>query len=396
MINPHFCYILGFLFSMAVYQLNWSDAYPRLEWSLVVFLTITLIAHLLSGLAWKRKLMDQSVRPAREGKPLASPVVVTSLLLLLWFVNFLHEGIVPLINVIFKIPFDYKIFGTPVLHVFVVTFTSFYCLYLLDNYLRSKNQRTLQLYALNFLPAILVFSRSMMLFILATSFFLYLLHLRSIQYRWLFLLFPLSLLLLYLFGVLGTIRVSFEAQTTYDERIFLDVGSASESFRNSKKPKEFFWPYIYISSPLANLQTNIKTYPVRPITTALVLEYMNNEWLVESLSKRFNHWAGIQRESERTIKEQFNVSTVYSRSYSYLGWWGMIATAAMLLVVPVLYLKLIPDPHYQRMGIALMCTTYLFLCYDNTIRLMALGFQLIYPILFSLAEAKWATLKHAS
>jgi hypothetical protein len=201
---------------------------------------------------------------------------------------------------------------------------------------------------------------------------------------------PVMILIFYFFGVVGTKRVSFESQVPYNPSLFLDNGKATSHFRESSIPKEFFWPYFYISSPLANLQVNITTYDVRPITPTRILEYINNELLFESFSKRINKLFGVEREKENVIKDPFNVSTVYSRSYSYLGWIGMTITALVIVLLPMLYVKIIRDSPYQMIAVAILCTTYLFLSYDNMIRLMALGFQLVYPILFPIVEKVFA------
>jgi hypothetical protein len=389
MINPYFCYALGFAFSLAIYNLNWSEAYPQLSLTLSVFLLITIGVHILLGIRWVKEPKEKTL-PTPVNAPF-KPIAVTTILLLLWAFNFIHEGGIPLVNIILKIPFDYKIFGTPALHVFVVTFSSFYGVYLLEHYLTSRKKSLLWLYLVNFIPAFLLFSRAMILFNLSTALFLYLLHLKQIHYRYFLWLIPTGIIVFYVFGVIGTIRVSFESKQNYDQNLFLETGSATTSFRNSNIPKEFLWPYIYVSSPVANLQTNINSYPVKPITIGRVLEFINNEWFVESLSKRLNQLAGVQREPEHTIRQQFNVSTVYSRSYSYLGWWGILATGTMLLLFPLFYLKMIPYD-YRTLATAMLCTIYLFLCYDNTIRLMALGFQLFFPVLFPFVERKFKTL----
>jgi hypothetical protein len=138
---------------------------------------------------------------------------------------------------------------------------------------------------------------------------------------------------------------------------------------------------------------NINTYRVRSITLERVLEYINNEWLFESLSKRINTQFGVEREKENTIKEPFNVSTVYSRSYSYLGWTGIFAMGLLVLFLPMLYRKMIADNPYQLISVSILCTTYLFLTYDNMIRLMALGFQLVYPLVFPFLENRLSNIR---
>jgi len=73
--------------------------------------------------------------------------------------------------------------------------------------------------------------------------------------RQLFYILPIVVVcLLYLFGVLGTLRQSRAAHTGYDNTLILKSGKASEAFTHSPIPNEFFWAYVYMASPLANLQ----------------------------------------------------------------------------------------------------------------------------------------------
>jgi hypothetical protein len=226
----------------------------------------------------------------------------------------------------------------------------------------------------------------MLFFNLASSAFIFLFSLKKIPYAKIALISPLLIILLYLFGVVGTQRTSFVARTDYNVNYFLSNAGATTQFKESSVPKEFFWAYFYISSPIANLQLNIGHFKTKPITIGRVLEYINNELLFESLSKRINNWCHFVPEGDYRIKEQFNAATVYTRSYSYLGWAGMFSTAFVILMLPILYRKMIATSPYTIVGNAILCTTFLLMFYDNTIRLMGLGFQLVYPILFPTLE----------
>jgi hypothetical protein len=100
-----------------------------------------------------------------------------------------------------------------------------------------------------------------------------------------------------------------------------------------------------------------------------------------------NRLAGVERATENTIpRRPFNVSTVYSRSFSYQGWIGMFIIGGFVLLIPLVYAKFLPVNSYQLTGIAVLNTMYLFLFYDNTIRFTGLGLQLVYPFLLPLAE----------
>lgn len=386
MINPHICYILGFVVSILVYQLGWSEAYPRLSFGLTTFLIATLCVHLILSILWSKRAKDHFKINSSSSK--INPWLITIFLYLCWSADFIREGGIPLLKVFFNQSYDYKTFGVPMLHVFTVTFTSFYCVYLFYYFLTSGKKLFLLLYGINMFAAILIYSRSMLFFNMASTCFLYLIYIDKVSFKLIFISLPVLIGLFYFFGVIGTQRVSFEHNVAYDTNLFLDNGKATPGFRKSLIPKEFFWPYIYISSPLANLQTNVNTYKVKPITTSRVFEFINNEILFESISKRINKMTNTERETENTIKDPFNVSTVYSRGYSYLGWIGIFLMALIVITLPFIYKRMMINNPYQPIAFAILCTTYLFLCYDNTIRLMALGFQLVYPVIFPFLENK--------
>lgn len=382
MVNPYSLYCIGFLAALLLYPLRWSNAYPSLTIPLVIFITCTLIAHLALSKYWSR------LKPVSYFKtsPAVSPIGVTIFIYCLWVIDFIYGG-VPLFKILFNKPFDYRQFGMPYLHVLAVSICSFYTLYLLHTFLSDRRKIFLALYLINLFASVLIYSRSMLFFILIGSCLLYLFSLDKIPVKKLILFLPLLVIVLYLFGVAGNKRGAAEGDGAYNPNEFLKTGKATEKFKESFVPKEFFWAYIYISSPLANLQMNISHHKVPPITVTRVLEYVNNEFLFESLSKRINAMAGIEREKEIIIKHPFNVSTIYSLSYTYIGWSGMIAMAVFILVLPLLYFKILSKSNsYSLTAYAILCTMYLFFIYDNTIRLMGWGFLLVYPITFPFVD----------
>lgn len=383
MVNPYSLYCLGFLAALLLYPLNWSKAYPALTIPLVIFITCTLIAHFILSKYWVR------LKPVSFYKTSVAinPVGITIFIYCLWIIDFIYEGGIPLLNILFNIPFDYRLFGMPFLHVLAVTVSSFYTLYLFHAFLSERKKIYLTLYLINLFASVLIFSRSMLFFILIASCLLYLFTFEKIPFRKLILFLPLMVIVLYLFGVAGNKRSASEGNGAYNPNEFLETGRATEKFRESFVPKEFFWAYIYISSPLANLQMNINHHKVPPISVRRVLEYVNNEFLFESISKRINTMAGINRQKAIIIKHPFNVSTIYSTSYTYIGWPGMITMAVFILALPLLYFKaLSKNNSYSLTAYAIFCTMYLFFIYDNTIRLMGWGFLLVYPIAFPLVD----------
>jgi hypothetical protein len=376
--NPHWCYATSFLGATLVYQLGWSRIFPSLSAPILFFVSTTILFHLILGWMWKKKW-----KPVPMASQQVSPTAVTLFLYFLWTIEFIYGGGIPLIKIMLQQPYNYRLFGVPSLHVFIVTFASFYTVFLFHLYVLHRQRINLILYIINLFASLLIFNRGMFTFILVATIFVYL---SLVRFRWLvFVLVSIVsfFCFLYIFGMLGTLRESAESKTKYDSNIFLGIGQAEDSFRNSFIPKEFFWGYMYISSPLANLQTNINSQPVQGLKN-LTLRLFIDEVVFDFASKRLNKLMGWERLKDQTIPGPFNVSTVYSRSYCYGGWWGMAFMAILVGFVPWLYLRLLPMNPYALTGASILCTMYLFLGFDNMIRFSGLSFQLVYPFAFPL------------
>lgn len=395
MINPYFCYVVAFVMALLTYLVGWSDLYPPLSFSVLAFLFFTILVFSLLGVATFRSkiIAFKKVEVERQ----TTPILVSLFIYGLWSVEFIHAGGVPLMKILLKQPYDYRTFGVPSLHVFVVTFSSFYTIYLFHLYLSRKSVLLFMLYLLNLLSAILIYNRGMLMFNISASALLYFICRNKINWKQLTIGAASTIILLFLFGILGSLRVSRESGKPYSNDDFLETGQASESFRKSIIPKEFFWTYIYVSSPLANLQHNVNTYPVPPVSMKSFGELFNNELLMDFISKRVNSFFHLQPANDNRIPGPFNVSTVYSRSFSYLGWLGMFVTTLVLVAFPWLYHKFLPahSPFFLT-GLAILCTIYLFLAFDNTLRFTGLSFQLVYPLLLHYGSRRLPGLKNFS
>ncbi len=395
MINPHSSYVLSFTVAMLAYALGWSDLFPPLSVQLLLFLLLTIILHMAFSYHWKQNIIVFK----SSDNSFFNPVIITLLICALWTADFIYEGGVPLIKILFKQPYNYRLFGVPSLHVFTVTFSSFFTVYLFTLFVSSRQRIYLYLYLVNIVFAILIYNRGMFIFNIVSTAFVYFLSSPFLTWKRVSFLFTIFFLVVFLFGLMGSLRVSFEAKRKYDSNIFLNIGKASANFRESWIPKDFFWGYVYLSSPVANLQQNINTFDVPPFSISRMVQHLHNEMLFDFISKRINRILGMERERENTIPGRpFNVSTVYSRSFSYQGWTGMFMIGAFVLTLPLLYAKMLPLTRYNLTGIAILNTMYLFLFFDNTIRFTGLGFQLVYPMVFPLIEktAIWFLEKQAT
>lgn len=379
MVNPYLCFVSGFLFALVCYFLGWSELYPPLSAPLMIFFCVTLLCFAFAGGMLRRSRLIH-FKKIHQDK--FYPMVITLFIYLIWFVEFVYEGGIPLVKILLDQPYNYLLFGVPSLHVFAVTFSSFYTVYLFHLYRSEKNRTILILFLINLAAGILIYSRAMVIFNASSCLAIYLIEIRQLSIRKILVGAVAILLIFYVFGVLGSLRVSRIAGKKYTNENFLNLGHATPQFRNSFIPSEYFWFYFYTSSPIANLQHNVNTYPVKPVTPFTVANWFNNELVMDFISKRINNVLRVEREPEHRIPGPFNATTIFSRSFSYLGWTGLILMAGMLLIVPLLVIKLVPghSPFFLT-TLALLCTVFLFAVYDNTIRFTGLSFQLTYPIL---------------
>lgn len=388
MVNPYFCYCLGFTTALLLYGAGWSDLYPALSAGLVVFLLLTIIAHALMGVRFARKYNPCFTHLAVSIN--CAPWLVTAFLYALWIAEFTYCGGIPLVKILLNQPFDYKLFGIPTLHVLIVTLSSFYTVFLFHQYLSRRSLQIFFLFWLNLLAAVLIYNRGMLLFNISAAAVLFVIYQGRLSREFVLWCLPGVLVLSLLFGVLGTLRVSHDAGTGYANDRFLQTAGASEAFVQSAVPSEFFWVYLYVTSPLANLQTNVSLNDPLPFSHTSFAAWVNNEILFDFISKRINSYTGDTRAIQKRIHGPFNAPTVYSGSYSHLGWTGVILMSIFVLALPVIFVRILPltSPFFLT-GYVLLTALFLFMIFDNTIRFTGLSFQLTYPVIFTIATRRF-------
>jgi hypothetical protein len=198
--------------------------------------------------------------------------------------------------------------------------------------------------------------------------------------------------LFYLFGVAGNIRCSHQYGRTENitsSDIILGIGDAKDSFRESIIPKEFFWAYLYISSPLANLQNTMISDGPADLTVSRLLHFTNFEILPDFASKRIANFLEIERINIKQITPALTVGTVYARSYVYLDWLGLALMFSFTMLVSFSYIILLRrDNVFFITGISILNTVILFNIFSNMFYFSGVSFQLAYPLFFSFFRRK--------
>jgi hypothetical protein len=371
--NPNFIYIISFLIPFLFYSLQWSTLYPSLGVNLLSFYLFTFLICLMVG------LLVSHVNPFRY-KPVGESAGNISIVLITYFLyalEALYSRTIPLLALV-RNTFAYTedSFGIPVIHTFLVSFNTFYAIYLFHQYISTKKVRLLWLFLIFVFPFILLVYRSSILSVLLGALMVYLLEKTSVSMKVVLRSVVGVLLVFFMFGYLGNLR-SGQGDATYIPR----ASGATDKFLNSAIPKEFYWSYLYVASPVANLQNNINAVRVpeggyKDLVLNEFLPAFITKFIAAPAPKQFNQ-----------INPFLNVGTIYVYSFSFLRWQGVLLLFFYFLAIINVYYYLIQKSDtFKVTGMAILFNMIVFANFHNTIAYSAASIQLIYPVIFSMIQ----------
>ncbi len=383
--NPFFIYIYSFIFVYCLYSLYWSDLYPVISTSTYLFFILSFICSGFLGFYFFKKDMPKFIPVTIVDTSIAKHFYFS---VCLSISNFIYSRSIPLIDGINGVKYDIEDheFGLPSLHVFIVAYTSFIATYILYYYLNVKKKKFLYYYYILLLFPILELSRSYILFILISSIFVYLQYKGKDVYKTLLKVIIGIILFFSIFGYLGNLRSTYEIEKYTDNTdindLILNVGDASRSFRESPIPKVYFWAYLYISSPLANLQETIDKTNDFSKSKAPLLNFIQRQLLWVTVSKRLEAVTDLKDEHYKQITPPLTAGTTFAEGYTYLGWFGIISMYLYLTIITLFYMLMIkPSNRYYVVGLSVLNTIILLGIFDNMIILTQLSMQLIFPFI---------------
>ncbi len=380
--NPLYIYLIGFALSFIVYMLNWSDLYPKISTDMIVFFAITFFCFGAFGLA------INYLKLIRRTYSQTSTLLITRsavILLFFYLIEFIIEGDIPLLSKLAgRAGVHYMEFGIPLLHGILISFNSFLIAHTFSTYLSTKNKLLLKTYFLLYIPALLFFSRSILMLGLLTSVFIYIHYSKKLRLGNQIKLIVLGVVALYLFGVLGNLRSGGD--------YIYEQSKATEKFMESSIPKEFYWTYLYVASPLANFQNTVnKTGKVERDFVGFIF-YEN---FPQIISKNLGATLNIpQRDLVRLIP-WLTVGTTYAKSISYLGWLGPYLLFALnLLVYLTIIMFMVPRrSNYHITTLSILSVIILLNIFANMLVVTGISFQLVYCVIFAFFERKKFVIK---
>ena len=370
LVNPFYLYCISFSLAILIYLFGWSKIFPRLSTGLLLFFMISFILFLIAGKVFIKKNQDLikhlSINPNLND-------IFFSLIILLGLIDVLYMGYLPFMDR----SHNYREFGMPVIDVLFNTLSIFFSVWFLQSFMELEKRRFLIYVGLILAIQFLLFRRSTIVWIIISSLFLLFQYLPKIKIIIILAILLCIPLLTYSFGLYGNYRSNLSST------FILNGLGASDSFKRSGISYNQYIAYLYVSSPLANLQENID----KGEGLLNNKDYRNFFFycvLPESITMRLEKPLDLSPPSCNLITPELIVGTIFMVSYYTLGWIGMISMILFLLVFIFLTLSVLKKWNtFSLSTFSILATAVSLMIFSNFLnRVDVILMLLIYPILF--------------
>lgn len=373
--SPFMAYCFSFLVVIPIYFLNWSYLFPSLTLTLLFFFTLTFSMAIIGAMFFKNLISFNYQKQTDNNKD-----VYAALLVLFYLLEFLYARQIPLFSLLNNIEYIkiLESFGIPTFHVFVLGYTAFITVFFFHCYLSQKKKKFLFYYCTGIILSLLIVSRITVTFVFIASIYIYLMSIKT-SFGAKILKIGLIVILFFAgFGLIGNLRTANDINAS---EFILDVSEAKPSFRQSGIPDSYFWAYMYIASPIANLQLNINRQEVA-FTKNNLFQFVIHEFLWDAVSKRIDSKYDYDRTNITQINSSYNVGSVFSRAYVYLGLWGMFLMFFFIFILTIFFLfTLNTRSNYFITYLACFNTIIVLCIFDNIFSFTPLSIILVFPII---------------
>ena len=376
-LNPFYWFAFVWSAVLVMYQFQWTTLYGALDASLFVFFIVTILLSVVFGVFFGQMLKKINIKYHRPSK--RTKRIITWIIVLGFLLEFLYERHIPLIAELINSGYTYKDFtGIPTFHVFLVTFAEFATVYFFYCFCfetdKKEKRSFLWLALIPFALLASLYNRAALVTIIFMCALIRLSIIKKIKLRYIVVVVLLALLVLYAFGVFGNIR---SGDKWNDSSYIIEVAHIDLKKYPSFFPKEFLWAYVYLVSPLGNLNNQIlKTVPTYNLDGFLY--YL----LPDALSKRI--FPNVDTSFELT-QPLLTVCTGFAGIYKYGGMFGMLFMYACLGLFCIVVAKITMKRSDSFMvSIVFVCCVTFLMFFDDFLNYMGFTFALAYSIAMAL------------
>lgn len=359
-LNPFFLYSLSWLAVMLLYHLEITNLYPKLSTQLLFFVYSTIFISFLFGIFYKLKLKKYLIKEEKKY------LYIYTFIYLCFILEFIIEGKVPLIENLLETGYTYKDFkGIKTFHVIIFTYNFYTTICAFNDYILTKNKKYLIYIILGIMIYILLYLRGAILMLSSCLFLIWLFY--NYKLKTIIKISFLGIVFLYTFGVSGNIRHYYKWNDTSMIKEIAQI-KTKESILDP-----FVWSYVYITSPLGNLQYNFNN--TKPTNDKKYFVYEN--LFPDAISKRLDY----NKINSKLMIENLTVSTMYIDSYLSYGKLGMWITFLVYMLCEIGYLLFLNRTKYYILGLSLVSILNIFSIFDNMFVFSGLSFCLVYPLM---------------
>lgn len=383
--NPFSIYCVSWILVLLTYGLNWSNIFPELSVELLLFLLLTsIIAYFVSVLCRARCYIDLGIIKSRYRQPSLRMLFILELVLtILLLFEFAVCG-VPIRNYILHLAAnsDYMSFGLPVVNVVVVNgFSVVFLLAFVIRFIYPEKKKQLRwAFIMPALSPLLCMQRGILLNMIAAATMLYFFQTKN-KIKKVALLSVFGCAILFLFGYIGQVRMQGK------DDLILEIGGAKREFIKGDVPHEFFWPYLYIASPLANLQSELNKENDSDSDLKGVRAFVLSNIVPQFISKYFSKKVPTYKYD---VSPPLVVGSTYYVPYYQLGWIGVMLMFVYMMIFFRLSLFIVPKQSIMfPVLLAVLSNMSLFSIFDNMVAYSGMFPQLILIYLIDKIYARW-------
>lgn len=379
LVNPFYIYCISFVLAIFIYLWGWSDLYPKLSAKLLIFFLLSFIAFSVAGY----KLNPGKFIDLKTEMPLFYfNDIMFLIIIFLGLLNILLMGYLPVIDT----SHNYLEYGIHVIDPLFNTLSIFFSVFYFQSYLTRKNKRFIFYVVIILILQILIFRRSTIVWIVLSSVYLFILYKQKIRIIVLLLGILCIPVLSYCFGLYGNARSNLSKSYVIN-----DLG-ASDVFKSSGISHNNYMTYLYVSSPLANLQKNIDER-ADPSELAHFRSFIFYCLVPQSVTLRLERSGKLHPPSCYLITPDLIVGTFFMIGFYTFGWTGMFVMLAFLIAFILISLKIIRKIEiFGLTTFSILSSAVSFLIFSNFLNRMDIILMIIcYPVFFHfIYKTNWA------
>lgn len=374
MLNFYYMYAVVWGVILILYSFGWSDLCAPLAPELATFFFVTISLSILLGFINRKKFAFHFVKelPRRNR-------TVTWLIVCFCLLEFAYCRQIPLLYIITHRGGYTEYTGIPTLHPLVITFGAFYAQYLFYRFLCDRSEKSaLKEYCLIlFFIYLLQFNRGGLLLAVSMSLLLYLgMNEKRIfgskkGKRYLVAAAMVVVVAMFAFGALGNVRHGYSMA---DSSYIQGLGKFNDRYP-SWLPKQFMWAYIYIVSPVANINYNLTLYAAQSNIPGFIMTLFP-DFIVRRI------FSGEIYAPYLVMEHVFNATAGFGTAYRNAGTVGMYILYFYMMFGLMFLWSFVPVRREFKMPcLAIMNVIVIFMFFTHTINYSAISFPLVFPLL---------------